>query len=123
MRKTGLRIAVVDDEESVRKAVARLLRAVGMEVETFASGREFLQAVDARELDCVVLDLHMPLMTGFEVHQDLVRRGIPLPVVIITGHDKSEHRAEALAAGISAYLPKPFDAQALVEAISAAVTP
>src|SRR6476659_10170218 len=111
MRKTGLRVAVVDDEESVRKAVARLLRAVGMEVETFASGPEFLQAVAARELDCLVLDLHMPLMNGLEVHQELVRRGIPLPVVIVTGHDKPEYREQAIAAGVARYFPKPIDSK------------
>jgi two-component system response regulator FixJ len=121
MGQTRLRIAVVDDEDCVRKAVGRLLRSAGMEVESFASGRDFLRVVGTRQVDCLILDLHMPLMNGFEVHEDLVRRGIRLPVVIITGHDKPEYRACALAAGMAAYLPKPIDDQVLLGAITAAV--
>lgn len=66
-------IVVVDDEESVRKAVQRLLRPAGMNVKTFASGANFLDAVDLYPIDCVVLDLHLAGINGFEVQASLVR--------------------------------------------------
>ena len=121
MGRGNLRIAVVDDEDHIRKALARLLRSAGMEVATFASGADFLEAVSTQPLDCLVLDLQMPAMNGIEIHQTLVRLGIVLPVVIITGHDQPESRAAALGAGVSAYLLKPVEAGVLLAAIFAAV--
>ena len=121
MDEERLRVAVVDDEDSVRKALARLLRAAGIDAETFATGAEFLVAARARRPDCVVLDLHMPVMDGFAVQDDLVRSGIRVPVVIITGHDQPEYRDRAAGAGVSAYLSKPVDGNVLLEAIGMAV--
>ena len=121
MNQAILRVALVDDEEGVRKALGRLLRSAGIEVAaSFSSGRDFLGAAEGLRLDCLVLDLHMPAMSGLEVHQELVRSGSRLPVVIITGHDKPEYRAQALGAGVAAYLPKPVDAKVLLAAIAAA---
>ena len=114
-------IAIVDDEDSVRKALARLLRSSGMEVATFASGDEFLAAVGNIPVDCVVLDLHMPRVSGFEVQLQLARLGKRTGVVIITGHDTPESRARALAGGAAAYLLKPIDEQVLLDAIAAAI--
>ena len=119
--KTIPRIAVVDDEESVRKAVSRLLRSARMEAITFASGRTFLEAARNDAFDCLVLDLHMPDMSGFEVHERLALDGIRVPVVVVTGHDTPENRAWALAAGIVACLAKPVEAQDLLDAIAAAL--
>ena len=121
MSRGNLRIAVVDDEDHIRKALARLLRSAGMDVATFASGPDFLEAVATHPLDCLVLDLQMPAMNGIEVRETLVRLGIALPVVIITGHDQPESRASALDAGVSAYLLKPVEAGVLLAAIFAAV--
>ena len=115
------RIALVDDEESVRKAMSRLLRSAGMEVLTFASGSSFLQVARAVPFDCLVLDLHMPEMNGFELHERLVREGFRVPVVVITGHDTPENRARVHAAAMSACLAKPVDAEVLLEAIHAAI--
>ncbi|MDO9596092.1 MAG: response regulator [Azoarcus sp.] len=115
-------IAVVDDEDSVRKALERLLRSAGMEVETFASGADFLAAGPGLTLDCVVLDLHMPRVSGFEVQRQLAALTHKVSVVVITGHDTPESRARALAGGAFAYLLKPVDEQVLLDAIAAAIS-
>lgn len=112
---------MVDDEESVLKALERLIRAAGLGVETFLSGIDFLDAMRTRQADCVVLDLHMPTMNGFEVQARLAQMGMRLPVVVITGHDTPESRARALAGGAASYLLKPVDDNLLLDAIAAAI--
>jgi FixJ family two-component response regulator len=123
MNKTRLLIAVVDDEEAVRIALRRLLRSASMNAETFSSGAEFLESIKEHQPDCVVLDLHMPQVNGFAVQARLAAAGSRVPVVIITGHDSAESRERALAGGAAAYLRKPVDDQALLEAINEAVNP
>ena len=115
-------ISIVDDEESIRKALTRLLRSAGMDVETFPSGVEFLESLPIRRPDCVVLDLHMPGMNGFEVQARLAEFSAPVPVVIITGHDSNETRDRALAGRPMAYLRKPVNDQTLLDAIELALT-
>ena len=112
-------IAVVDDEEPVRKALKRLLRAAGLEAEGYASGQEFLAA--ERRPDCVVLDLHMPVMSGQALLRQIRRMSTRLPVVVITAHDTAETRDECIAAGAAAYLRKPLDDRLLLNAISVAL--
>ena len=119
--KTRCLIAVVDDEESVRIALRRLLRSAGLDVETFPSGAEFLDSLKSHRPDCAVLDLHMPNVSGFAVQSRLAEAGIRLPVVVITGHDSEETRKRALAAGIVVYLRKPVDDEALLDAITTAI--
>ena len=113
-------IAVVDDEESVRKALERLIRSAGFAVETFASGSAFLESARYAQPSCVVLDLHMPGMSGFEVQGALALEHAGVPVVIITGHDTPEARTRALRLGAKAYLCKPVDDEALLAAIGGA---
>jgi len=120
MRKAGPLIAVVDDEEPIRKALSRLLRVVGLEVETFASGTEFLESVRNRAPDCVVLDLHMPETDGFEVESQLAHAGFRIPIVAITGRDAPKDRERMTARGVAAFLQKPLDGSVLVAAINAA---
>jgi len=119
----SLFIAVVDDELSVRKALGRLLTASQMGVETFASGQEFLDSLSSRRPDCVVLDLHMPGLSGLDVQRELTRTAVIVPIVIVTAHDDAERRAECLAAGASAYLLKPLDERTLLDAIGKAAGP
>jgi FixJ family two-component response regulator len=114
-------IAVVDDEECVRIALRRLLRSADLDGETFPSGAEFLESLKARQPDCLVLDLHMPRVSGFAVHARLTEMGIRLPVIVITGHDPDEASEHALAGAVSAFLRKPVDDQALLGAIKVAL--
>lgn len=114
-------MAVVDDEESVRRALGRLIRAAGFGVETFATGVDFLQSLQRHRPDCVVLDMRMPLLNGFEVQAELTRTQAHVPVVIITGDDSPESRERMLRHGARAYLRKPVDETMLVEAIQGAI--
>jgi FixJ family two-component response regulator len=111
----------VDDEKPVRDALRRLLRAAGMRAEAFASGPEFLDSVASLRPDCVVLDLHLPNMSGQEILRRIREREDPLAVVIITAHDTPEARSRCLAAGAAAYLSKPLDDGLLLAAITAAI--
>jgi FixJ family two-component response regulator len=114
-------IAVVDDDPFVRKALERLLRSAGFSVEAFASGAEFLRSADDHKPDCVVLDLHMPDVSGFDVQCRLKQANAGVPVVVITGHDTPESRVRALDGGARAYLSKPVDDETLMKAINGAM--
>lgn len=116
-----VRVAVVDDEETVRRASSRLLRAAGFNVDAFPSGVEFLASLSLRRPDCLMLDLHMPAMDGFAVVDGLASAGHRLPVIIVTGHDTAEDRARADALGVYAFLRKPIDGDRLIETIQAAI--
>jgi FixJ family two-component response regulator len=114
-------VAIVDDEEPVRKALKRLLRASGLEAESYASGKDFLAASLVRKPDCLVLDLHMPGMSGLQLLHEMRAAHTMLPTVVITAHDEPATRAQCLAAGAAAYLSKPLDERLLLNAISANV--
>ena len=121
MSKAGPLIAVVDDEEPVRKALSRMLRLAGLKAEIFASGAEFLESLTNNTPDCVVLDLHMPDTDGFEVESRLRQRGFRVPIVIITGRDMPEDRERMTERGVTAFLQKPLDGQLLLAAIAAVI--
>ena len=114
-------VAVVDDEESVRKALGRLIRSAGYSVEMFGSGVEFMQSLKRTRPDCVVMDLRMPVLSGFDVQAALQRSGVTVPLVIITGDDAPDSRERALRGGAGAFLRKPVDDALLIEAIQNAV--
>jgi len=114
-------VAVVDDDESVRESLPDLLRELGFDVEAFASGPEFLNSDDPDRPDALVVDIAMPVMTGFELQQHLRRRGILTPVVFITSHADPAIQSRALAQGAVACLFKPFSRSALLEALERAV--
>jgi FixJ family two-component response regulator len=114
-------IAVVDDEESVRKAVVRVLQAAGFAARAFASGAEFLESWHFDRPDCLVLDLQMPGLSGTEVQRSLVTAGASFPIVIVTAHDSPNLREECMRAGAIEYLCKPLDIRALVKAVSQVV--
>ncbi len=95
--------------------------SAGLEVETFSTGDKFLQSLISRRPDCLVLDLHMPGMSGFDVLRRLKQAGDKLPVVTITGHDTPATRQRLQDAGTSSYLCKPFSDTTLLEAVLTAV--
>jgi two-component system response regulator FixJ len=111
----------VDDDPNVRRGLERLFRSAGFSVETFASGAEFLQSADDHEPNCVVVDLHMPNMDGFEVQARLLLTHPDVPVIIITGHDTPESRSRALGGGAKSYLCKPVDDETLLKSINDAM--
>jgi FixJ family two-component response regulator len=114
-------IAVVDDEESVRKALVRLLEAAGHSARPFASGQDFLNSRHFVRPDCLFLDLQMPDLSGAEVLKALNERGAQFPVVIITAHYSTSVREECIREGAVAYLCKPMDARLLFNALSLAL--
>lgn len=115
-------IHLVDDDDAVRDSLGALLEAHGFAVRTYASGLEFLNGDHRADIGCLVLDLHLPQMGGFELMQECVSRRIPLPVILITGRTDSGIRRRAADAGV-VVLDKPFTDQALLSAISAACAP
>ncbi len=122
MTKDHAFIAVVDDDESVCRALGRLMRSAGLQVETFSSGADFLDSLPTRRPDCLVLDLHMLGMTGFEVQAQLATIGALLPVIIITGQDSAEARGRALDGCPAGYFSKPVDGHVLLGAIESVLS-
>jgi FixJ family two-component response regulator len=115
-------IAVIDDEVSVCKSLERLLRSAGLTSKIFLTGADFLQFLETCRPDCVVLDLNMMPMNGFAVLERLALKRSKLPVIIITGDDSEETYEHAMNQGIAAYLLKPVDGEALLDAIDDAVS-
>ena len=114
-------IALVDDEESVRRALARMLSASQFDVDVFASGQEFLDSLRTRLPDCVILDFQMPGLTGRDVQRQLSLGQIHLPIIVVTAHDQPALREQCLADGAVAYLSKPLQRERLVDLINDAV--
>ncbi len=104
----------------MRKALVRMLSAAGFETRAYACAETFLQA-GSENVGCLVLDLHLPGMSGFELHRKLSQSAEAAPVIFITGHDDAAARVEAGKLGAVAYLPKPFLCNALVEAVTRAL--
>ncbi len=111
-------IAVVDDDESVRNALGRLIRSVGLNVQTFASARDYLDYDHPHPPACLVLDVLMPGLDGLELQEMLVAAGSQTPIVFITAHEDAQARARAMKAGASDFLLKPFDEHTLLDAIN-----
>src|SRR5438067_411982 len=102
-------IAVLDDEAKMRLALARLLKTHGYDVEPFESGDDFLKAVESDRPDCVLLDLHMPRTTGFDVLESMFSMRAGVPLIVITGHHESAHADRVRYLGAADSLPKPRD--------------
>ncbi len=115
-------IAVVDNEPSVCKAFERLLRIAKFEVATFHSGEAFMSSLKVRTPACVLLDVHMLGMNGFDVQSRLMANPAnKVAVIVVTAHDSPESHQRAMAGGASAYFRKPVEAKPLLEAIRAAI--
>ena len=121
MRQPAPTIAVIDDDASVRRALQRLLQSAGLTVATFATARAFLEADDWAQTACVVLDIHLPGMSGFELAEYLAVSEVPIPIVFITALDDVSTRERVHRAGAAGYLRKPFDQDTLIDAIRRAI--
>jgi two-component system, LuxR family, response regulator FixJ len=114
-------IAIVDDDESFRESVQALLQSAGRRAVAFASAEQFLASGAATIADCLILDLRMPGIDGFELHRRMRTAGLRIPTIVITALADDVSRARALAAGASAFLRKPFQPDVLLQAIDTAM--
>jgi len=114
-------IAIVDDEDSVRRALSRALRVSRFDVVTFSSGQSFLDYLQTRVPDCAVLDFQMPGLTGRDVQRQLTLAKIKIPIIVVTAHDQPAIREQCLADGAVAYLAKPLRREHLISVITAAI--
>lgn len=121
MQENTATVFVVDDDAGVRKSLGQLLASIGLPVETFASGPEFLDAIDPDRPGCLVLDLRLKEGSGLDVQDELHRRGVPLPIIVLTGHGNVPDAVRAMRAGAFDFLQKPPPPAALLERIRAAI--
>ena len=115
-------IYIVDDDESVRRAIQRLMRSVGIEAKAFASAKEFLDSEHRERNACLVVDIKMPGTDGIEFKEKLAEAGSTLPVIYITAFDTEETREQAKHVRAAGFLRKPVDDQALLDAIQWALS-
>jgi FixJ family two-component response regulator len=113
-------IAIVDDDVSILKALARLLRSRAFDTRTYTSARDFLAALPDGLPDCLIVDLQMPEMTGLELQRYLRLAGIKIPTIVITAHDEAGTRQRCESAGVAAFLSKPLQDTLLLAAIESA---
>ena len=117
MPKSTPVISIVDDDLSVRRALRRLIQSEGYLVETFASAHDFLSSTPSSRSGCLVLDIHLGGMNGFELQERLASDRISIPIIFITAHDDPATRERIRESGAAGYLGKPFDPQALLDTI------
>jgi len=114
-------VFVVDDDPSIREALSSLIRSVKLDVETFSSAQEFLQHDRSDRPACLVLDVRLPGLNGLELQQRLIRDGVHLPIIFITGHGDIPMSVRAMKAGALEFLTKPFRERHLLRAIEQAI--
>lgn len=114
-------IFVVDDDDSVRRGLSRLLRSLEFDVETCESANEFLERGNYEDVGCLILDVRMPGLSGMDLHDTLIGAGIDLPIVFITGHGDVPLSVQAMKKGAVDFLPKPFDENELLNAVRKAI--
>jgi len=117
----GRNVLVVEDDNSVREAIERLLKTADFGCTAYATAEALLEAGIAQGAACVISDLKLPAMSGLELLAELRARGASAPLILITAHDTPELRARAARQGVSAYLAKPFRGTELLAAIEAAI--
>jgi FixJ family two-component response regulator len=114
-------VLVIDDDPSVRAALASLIRSVGLLVTVFASAQEFLKAPKPDSASCIVLDVRLPGVSGLDLQRQLTEAGVHTPVIFMTGHGDIPMSVRAMKAGAVEFLPKPFRDQDLLDAIETAL--
>ena len=115
---TPILVSIVDDDESVRQGLRRLLSSVGFAVNTFSSAQEYLSSSQAGGADCLLLDVRMPGKSGIELQRQLVANHSEIPVIFLTAHEEEIPRVQALEGKAATVLIKPFSEEALLNAIN-----
>jgi FixJ family two-component response regulator len=114
-------ISIIDDDGSVRAATCNLVRSLGYVVHAFASAEEFLRSTGLDDTSCVITDVRMPAMSGLELQAHLLANGRRFPFIFVTAFSVESDRARALKAGATCFLSKPFDGEALIKCLEAAL--
>ena len=114
-------VVVVDDDDSIRSAVQDLLDAVGLPARAFESAEEFLRSGKQQETACLIADIRMPGMSGLELQAQLNAEHCRIPIIFITAHGDEKMRMQALRAGAVEFMAKPFNDEALLESVRAAL--
>ena len=114
-------VVVVDDEEAVRRAVSRLLRAAGLTVESFASAEDLLKSGQVNATGCLIADIRMPGMSGLDLLAELNARHCPVPAILITAHGDENLRLQAMRLGAVKFLAKPIDGETLLASVHTAL--
>jgi FixJ family two-component response regulator len=114
-------VYVVDDDEAVRDSLAMLFRTAGLRVDTFESGLAFLRRFKVQPRACLLLDIRMPGLAGTALHDELIERGVHLPVIFITGHGDIPMAVAAMKKGAFDFVEKPYDAQRLLRHVIEAI--
>ena len=120
MPKASL-VSVVEDDRFFRESMRRLMRSLGYSVEAFPTAADFLASPRLAETACLIADVHMPAMTGLELHRRLIEAGYAIPTILVTAHPDEDVRARALKDGAVCYLRKPVDQEDLLRCVRAAL--
>ncbi len=122
MPKASL-VSVVEDDRFFRESMRRLMRSLGFAVEAFSSAADFLASPRLVETACLIADVHMPAMSGVELHRHLIKVRYTIPTILVTAYPDDVERARALNDGVVCYLRKPVDEQHLIRCLRAALQP
>ena len=114
-------VAVVDDDESYRLALQRLLKSAGFSVQSFASAEDFMNCGQQHETGCLITDIRMPGMSGLDLQAKLNAEHCPIPIIFISAHGDEKLRLQAMRGGAVQFLAKPFDGAALLESVRIAL--
>jgi FixJ family two-component response regulator len=114
-------VVVVDDDSSMREALANLVRSIGLRANLFTSAQEFLQSPRPESTSCVILDVRLPGLSGLDCQRQLLEAGLSIPIIFITGHGDIPMSVRAMKAGAIEFLTKPFRDQDLIDAVQSAL--
>ena len=114
-------VAIIEDDDSYRAAVQRLLKSAGFSVQSFASAEDFLRSGQQSETGCLIADIRMPGMSGLDLQSKLNSDHCPIPTIFITAHGDEKMRLQAMRGGAVKFLAKPFDGEILLEAVQVAL--
>ena len=114
-------VSIVEDDQFFRESMRRLMRSLGYDVEAFSSAADFLASPRLIETTCLIADVHMPAMTGVELHRHLIEAGYTIPTILVTAYPDDVDRARVLNDGVVCYLRKPVDEQHLIRCLRAAL--